>query len=425
MAAYFKVHPSTVGRRLRDGWSTEEAVGFKKRKNLGHGNQVIVDGKSFKTIKEACQVHGLNPETIRARIRNGYSVQDAFSGIFKERRSGVAKTISFKGTEYPSIEALGEKFLIKASVISKRLKRGWTLSQALNNEEAPPRFRNFEGHARNIKWKTTRATVDGVEPIPDVQGYKLYLITNIVNSKEYVGITIGNIQKRLRSHFAAAKRGRKNALSNAINKYGNENFKIELLRDDAQSFDELQTQEIEEIAKRDLIKAGYNSAVGGSLGTAKSIIVGDKKFPSLAQAAEYFGIDINIFYLRINKLRWTPEEAAGLMSKDWVGKHLAVTVMNKNYPSLAEAAKELNVSYKLAHDRYRAKGWTLEQALGLADPPSSSRYSGIKIEIGGTTYTSIANAAKELNIGREKLRKKLAEGRSPEEAYRLILSKKN
>ena len=66
MATYFKVHPSTVGRRLRDGWSTEEAVGFKKRKRLGHGNQVIVDGKSFKTIKEACQFHGLNAGTIAA-----------------------------------------------------------------------------------------------------------------------------------------------------------------------------------------------------------------------------------------------------------------------------------------------------------------------------------------------------------------------
>ena len=424
MATHFKVHPSTVGRRLRDGWSTEEAVGFKKRKKLGHGNQVFVDGQSYKTIKEACQVHGLNPETIRARIRNGYTVQDAFSGKFKERHSGLAKSISFKGIKYPSIEALGETFLIKASVISRRLKRGWTLSQALNIEEAPPRFRNFEGHARNIKWKTTRTTVDGIEPIPDSQGYKLYLITNIVNSKEYVGITIGNLQKRLRSHFAAAKRGRKNALSNAINKYGNESFKIELLRDDAKTFDELQTQEINEIAKRDSIKAGYNSAVGGSLGTAKSIIVGDKKFPSLAQAAEHFGVDINVFYLRINKLRWTPEEAAELTSKEWASKHLAVTVMNKSYLSLAEAAKELNVSYKLAHDRYRAKGWTLEQALGLAEPPSSSRYRGIKLEIGGTTYTSIANAAKELNISREKLRKKLAEGRSPEEAYQLILAKK-
>jgi hypothetical protein len=118
MATHFKVHPSTVGRRLRDGWSTEEAVGFKKRKKLGHGNQVIVDGQSFKTIKEACQVHGLNPETIRARIRNGYSVQDAFSGKFKERYSGLAKTVSFEGTEYPSIEALGEKFLIKTSELT-------------------------------------------------------------------------------------------------------------------------------------------------------------------------------------------------------------------------------------------------------------------------------------------------------------------
>ena len=425
MAAYFKVHPSTVGRRLRDGWSTEEAVGLENKKRAGHGKKVIVNGKSYKTIKDACVDLNLNPATIRARIQQGYSTEDAFKGKFKEKKSGIAKLISYKGIEYPSIVAIGETYQVKPSVISKRLKRGWTLSQALNQEDAPPRFRNFEGHARDVKWKTTRTTADGIEPIPDAEGYKLYLLTNTQTDKEYVGITIGSLEKRLKSHFSAVRRGRKSALSNAIRKHGEKSFCISLIRCDAKSFDELQSQEIDEIAKRNSIKNGYNTAVGGSLGTAKSITVNGKKFPSIAQAAEYYEIDISVFYLRINRLKWTPEEAAGLMSKDWVGKHLAVTVMNKNYPSLAEAAKELNVSYKLAHERYRAKGWTLEQALGLTKPPSSSRYSGIKLEIGGTTYTSIANAAKELNISKEKLRKKLAEGRSPEEAYRLILSKKN
>ena len=424
LAEHYKIHPSTVARRIRDGWSIEQAVGVEKKQRVGHGNKVVINGKSYKTIKEACFNLNLNPATIRARIQKGYSVEDAFNGKFKERKSGVAKLISYEGIEYPSIEAIGETYQVKPSVISKRLKRGWTLSQALNQEDAPPRFRNFEGHARSTKWKTTRTTVDGVEPIPDAEGYKLYLITNTQTNKEYVGITIGSLEKRLKSHFSAAKRGRKNALSNAIRKYGEPSFHIKLLRSDARSFDELQSQEIDEIAKRNSIRNGYNTAVGGSLGTAKSIIVDGKKFPSIAQAAEHYGIDNSVFYLRINRLKWTPEEAAGLVSKDWVGKELPITLLGIKYQSLRAAAIELNINYKLVHDRYRMKSWTLEQAFGLVKPPVSSKFSGINITINNIKYSSIAKAANELHIPKETLRKKLSEGLSPDEAYTQIISSK-
>ncbi len=424
LAKYYKVHPSTVARRIRDGWSIEQAVGLENKKRPGHGNKVVINGKSYKTIKEACLELNLNPATIRARIQHGYSVEDAFSGKFKERKSGVAKLIAYAGIEYPSIEAIGEAYQVKPSLISKRLKRGWTLSQALNQEDAPPRFRNFEGHARSTKWKTTRTTIDGVEPIPDTEGYKLYLITNNQTKKEYVGITIGSLEKRLKSHFSAAKRGRKNALSNAIRKYGEKSFDIKIIRSDARSFDELQSQEIEEIAERNSIKNGYNTAVGGSLGTAKSIIVDGKKFPSIAQAAEHYGIDSSVFYLRINRLKWTPEEAAGIVHKTWQGRPQEIKLLGKEYPSLRAAANAFEVDYKLVHDRYKKKGWSLEEALGLVKPPSSSKFGGVELLIGGVKYPSIAKAANELGISREALRKKIQEGVSPEIAYSQIISKK-
>ncbi len=424
LAKHYKVHPSTVARRIRDGWSIEQAVGLENKKRPGHGKKVVINGKSYKTIKEACLHLNLNPATIRARIQQGYSVEDAFNGKFKERKSGVAKLITYEGTEYPSIEAIGEAYQVKPSLISKRLKRGWSLSQALNQEDAPPRFRNFEGHARSTKWKTTRTTIDGVEPIPDAEGYKLYLITNSQTNKEYVGITIGSLQKRLKSHFSATKRGRKNALSNAIRKYGEKSFSIKIIRSDARSFDELQSQEIEEIAKRNSIKNGYNTAIGGSLGTAKSIIVDGRKFPSIAQAAEYFGIDSSVFYLRINRLKWTPEEAAGIVVKSWQGKPQKIILLGKEYSSLRAAAKALDIDYKLVHDRYKAKGWSLEEAFGLVKLPSSSKFSGVELSINGVKYPSIARAAFELGIPKETFRKKIAEGISAEQAYLEIISKK-
>ncbi|MBU3599014.1 GIY-YIG nuclease family protein [Polynucleobacter sp. 30F-ANTBAC] len=424
LARHYKVHPSTVARRVRDGWSVEESVGLENKKRAGHGKEVIVQGERYRTINEACKVLNLNAGTIAARIRYGYSIDDAFSGNLKKKVGGNSIQISFDGVKFNSIQALGEAYKVNSSVLSRRLKRGWTLSQALNQEDAPPRFRNFEGHARATKWKITRTTTNGVEPIPDTEGYKLYLITNTQSDKQYVGITIGSLEKRLKSHFSAARRGRKNALSNAIRKYGENSFSIKLLRSDAGSFDELQSQEIDEIAKRNSIKNGYNTAVGGSLGTAKSITVNGKRFPSVAQAAEYYGIDSSVFSLRINRLKWTPEEAAGLVAKNWQGKPQEITLGGKTYTSLRAAAKALQIDYKLVHDRYKSKGWSLEEAFGVIKPPLSSKFGGVELSVNGVNYSSIAKAASELGIPKETFRKRIADGLSAEQAYIEIISKK-
>ena len=118
------------------------------------------------------------------------------------------------------------------------------MAQALETVPAPPRFRNFEGHAREQKWKDVRTTEGKIEPVPDREGYKLYLVTNSVNSKVYVGITVGELDARLKQHFAAARRGRKSAFMNAINKYGEVAFQIELLSDAARTYDDLRDQEV-------------------------------------------------------------------------------------------------------------------------------------------------------------------------------------
>lgn len=413
----YSLHPSTTGRRLRDGWTPEEAAGLTPRKRKGHGNAVIVNGDSYPTIKEACEALKLDPKTIRARIQRGYSIEDAFEGNLNPRSGGATKSIQFNGVTYPSIESLAQKFGTKASILHKRIKRGWTTEEALGINPPPPRFRNFEGHARKTNWKTTRQTISGLEPIPDADGYKLYLVTNTVNSKEYVGITIGAIEKRLRSHFAAARKGRKSSLYNAIRKYGEDAFKVHLIRSDAKSFDELQNQEILEIASRNSIKMGYNTAIGGALGTSKEITIDGKRFPSRSQAAEYYGVDVEVFNMRINRLKWSPEESAGLVEKNWLGKEIPVVLSSIQYNSLREAAKALGKDYKLVHDRYRSKGWTIEEAFDITPPPQTKKFTGISIVVNGKTYKSIAEAAKDLGISSEPFRLRIKSGMTPDQAF--------
>jgi group I intron endonuclease len=58
-----------------------------------------------------------------------------------------------------------------------------------------------------------------------IHGY-IYLITNLINGKQYVGQTVQTIKARFRKHFSDAKY-KNTYISRAINKYGRENFKIE------------------------------------------------------------------------------------------------------------------------------------------------------------------------------------------------------
>lgn len=418
LAEAFRVHPSTVGRRLRDGWTPEQAVGLTVHKRLGNPNFVTYEGKQYRDLKELALAYGVDPRNLRNRIRLGYNIEDSIKGRFKERKSGVAKSVVFQGRVYNSIAELSRAHGQTGQNVTRRLARGWGLEQALMLTEAPPRFRNFEGHARNVKWKQARVTKSGsIEPTPDHGGYKLYLIRNSVNQKEYVGITVGNLEQRLKQHFSAARRGRKAPLPNAIRAHGEDKFQIELIRSDAVTYEELQNQEIDEISRRNTIKNGYNVAIGGAIGASRAVFIAGRTFASLAQAAEHFGIDQFTFTQRISKLGWSPEEAAGLIPKEWKGKAKQIVIGDLVFSSLIDAAKHFGISYKRVHDRLVAKKWTLEQALEIDPPPGTAKFSGISVTVFGKKYGSIAAAAEALGISKEGFRQRIADGVSPELAF--------
>ena len=55
------------------------------------------------------------------------------------------------------------------------------------------------------------------------EGY-IYLITNSVNGKQYVGQTKTTIEHRFKQHISKKKISHCSALGGAIEKYGEENF---------------------------------------------------------------------------------------------------------------------------------------------------------------------------------------------------------
>jgi hypothetical protein len=98
-------------------------------------------------------------------------------------------------------------------------------------------------------------------------GMEIYLITNTVNGKHYVGQTKTTAHKRFLSHLKDARRDDANCcpiLKNAIQKHGAENFKVERIAI-AQTQEELDRLEIELIQSHNcLFPDGYNICIGGN-----------------------------------------------------------------------------------------------------------------------------------------------------------------
>jgi len=91
----------------------------------------------------------------------------------------------------------------------------------------------------------------------------VYLITNRINGKQYVGQTTQALANRWKTHCSPASGCF--AISSAIHKYGKDNFSIEIIFN-ADSLEELDKKEEEFINKFNTLSPnGYNLKTGGNV----------------------------------------------------------------------------------------------------------------------------------------------------------------
>ena len=90
---------------------------------------------------------------------------------------------------------------------------------------------------------------------------RIYLIENQVNHKQYIGKTYNSIAERWKEHCKDYQKARceKRPLYEAMNKYGIENFTVELIEET----DNLEEREKYWVAYYDSYRNGYNATLGG------------------------------------------------------------------------------------------------------------------------------------------------------------------
>ena len=92
---------------------------------------------------------------------------------------------------------------------------------------------------------------------------KIYIITNKINNKVYIGQTIQSLERRFICHACHSNKSRSDYMyiKRAIHKYGKENFTISLLEECP--VDKLNQREEYWIKKYNSFKNGYNLTIGG------------------------------------------------------------------------------------------------------------------------------------------------------------------
>ena len=90
----------------------------------------------------------------------------------------------------------------------------------------------------------------------------IYMIENQINNKKYIGQTTKPLKERIKQHLQRCNKNVNLHLYNSIRKYGFENFKVTVLKDNI-PVEELDRWECYFIGKYNTFNEGYNNTIGG------------------------------------------------------------------------------------------------------------------------------------------------------------------
>lgn len=140
------VDRSTLGHRLRNGWSIKDAV-HKKPQNKQR--IFLVEGKEL-TYAQIKKVYGVERGTLRHRLNTGWSIEQAV-GLSPRTDGRRIRKICVEGKEltYAQIERL---YGINRYTLQQRLDRGWSAERAVGSEVEFRRRRRIRVDGKDLTY---------------------------------------------------------------------------------------------------------------------------------------------------------------------------------------------------------------------------------------------------------------------------------
>ena len=140
-AEAFRIDPRTMNLRLFKGWTPEEAAGLTKRNQTpSNWKAVLLNSKTYPSLSAAARAYGISADCIASRLHIGWSIEEAFGVTKRVRSTGTKVTVA--GRIFQSISAAARSCGLSANTVRVRLRQGWTLEEALAlNPRRNPRWK--------------------------------------------------------------------------------------------------------------------------------------------------------------------------------------------------------------------------------------------------------------------------------------------
>jgi group I intron endonuclease len=254
----------------------------------------------------------------------------------------------------------------------------------------------------------------------------IYILTNLINNKIYVGQTVRSLEKRINQHL---KRSDCIAISSAIKKYGIESFKIEQI-DSAETIEELNKKENEWILKLNTVYPnGYNLNTGGLNKRwsefSKIKMSNSHKGKKLSQEHK-----INISNSVKSVFRKNPEKLILpiIALKNWNKAQIEKGFHPKRGKKLSEESKK-NISNSKLGEKNPMFGKKLNkkqlQNIKTAQQKRIDNLPSILCHQNGKVYRLVTDAAKDLNVSRSSVSNVLIGHRKSCKGYTFEYVRKN
>ncbi|KZX57724.1 hypothetical protein A3709_19055 [Halioglobus sp. HI00S01] len=383
------IEPELVRKRLRRGWSHDEALGVAAPPPVT--NVIVsVDGQErlFQSVLHAGRE--LSPSvkhsTIYGRLSRGWSIEAALELEERVRTPSVVLNISGQTFAYPSLDAARQAHASHLTISTVRARihtMHWSLEEALDLTERVPRCTKVEVAGKEYPSLAAAAATLAPDLSPGTvwrrwksDGWSIEEALGLVDRPK-VSITVD--QRQFDSFEAARRALCPNLKSNTMQSRLARGWTLE------------QVFEIEERPKT-------NSK-------AKSVEVKGVRYSSLAAACSSLAPHLKTATViaRYRKLGWTIEQALELKprAKSPVVRGRPITARGIDFPSIPAAIRHFDLSLQPGAVAVRLnKGLTPEQALGLEETPDQwqrEQGMGRPVTVNGVRYPSLTKAHAAVN----------------------------
>lgn len=169
---FYGLNESVVRGRLRNGWSLYSAYGLHNppEKKVHNQKELIVDGNTFSSIESACAYYGIGRHRYFKHIsKPDWTIEQIFKISSRSHKIGNSKPITVLNMHFASLSAACKHFGLYKRAVSARLKMGWTVLQAVGLEKPTRKIRK---HPNSIQIKVNGLVYNSLSAAAAVHGLK-------------------------------------------------------------------------------------------------------------------------------------------------------------------------------------------------------------------------------------------------------------